>query len=215
MKIDVHTLLGEVDHQIELQDSVFSREPSLGSIYHAVRHELANRRVGTASTRTRSQVSGSDRKPWRQKGLGRARAGTRRSPLWKGGGIIFGPQPRDYSYRLPRKIRSLAMQSLLSQKLRDEALLIVEDFTIETGKTKDFVQRINPIFKGEKPERVVLIMKDNDAMVKRSASNLPWLSYLNYLRLSAHSLFYARRVIVMESAAKELSAFYTGETNGS
>src|SRR5690606_12784664 len=98
---------------IQLDDTVFNREVSQGSIYHAIRNELANARVGTHSTKTRSEVAGSHKKPWKQKGTGRARSGTKQSPVWVGGGISHGPKPRDYSYSIPRKIKRLAMVSLL------------------------------------------------------------------------------------------------------
>ena len=115
---------------IQLEDSVFARDVSEGAIYHAVRNELANMRVGTASTKTRSEVAGSHRKPWRQKGTGRARAGTFQSPVRVGGGIAFGPHPRDYSYKIPRKMKRLAMKSLLSLKTGSDDLLVVEDLTV-------------------------------------------------------------------------------------
>ena len=124
---------------VQLADHVFSREVSEGAIYHAIRNELANMRVGTASTKGRAEVSFSGRKMWRQKGTGRARSGSRRNPVWVHGGTIFGPKPRDYSYRLPRKMKRVALQSILTQKAKDGALIVVEDFEISSGKTKDMV----------------------------------------------------------------------------
>ncbi|TVR92320.1 MAG: 50S ribosomal protein L4 [Spirochaetaceae bacterium] len=196
---------GKEQKTIQLNDRVFGREYSEGAVYHAVRNELANARVGTAKTKSRSEVIGSRRKPWRQKGTGRARSGTRQSPVWVGGGTAFGPIPRDYSYRLPRKMKQTAFRSLLSKKLASGALVIVEDFQVESGKTKDLVGLLHGLCGGE---RSVLIMKDEDRMLKRAANNVPWLSYQVYSRLMAHDLFYARKIVVMESAAVELGVQY-------
>lgn len=190
---------------IQLDDTVFNREVSQGSIYHAIRNELANARVGTHSTKTRSEVAGSHKKPWKQKGTGRARSGTKQSPVWVGGGISHGPKPRDYSYSIPRKIKRLAMVSLLSLKNQTDALQVVEQFDIENGKTKDLAKVLENLGKNE---RTVFIITDEDAMVKRAGRNIPWLSTLSYNRLRAHDLFYAKRLIVLEGAAKKLNEFY-------
>ncbi len=205
MDTQVLSVDGEPKQTISLDDAVFSRAVSEGSIYHAIRNELANARVGTASTKTRSQVRGSTRKPWRQKGTGRARAGRRSSPLWVGGGVVFGPQLRDYGYKLPRTMKRVALKSILSMKAQQDALRVIEDFTVETGKTRDLVKILEPISEGR---RTVLIMKDEDAMVKRAARNIPWLRFLSYQRLCAHDLYYAERVILMESAAAGLAELY-------
>lgn len=188
-----------------LDDNVFAGKVSEGSIYHAIRNELANARVGTAATKTRSEVRGSTRKPWRQKGTGRARAGSRSSPIWVGGGTVFGPRPRDYGYKLPRTMKRVAMKSILSMKARDGALTVIEDFGIESGKTRDLVKILAPICE---EKRSVLVMNDDDVMLKRAARNIPWLRYLSYQRLCAHELYYAERVVVMQSAAEKLAEFY-------
>jgi len=205
MKAKVFSIQGEEIKDITLDDDVFARDINEGIIYYAVKNELANMRVGTASTKTRGEVRGSKSKPWRQKGTGRARAGRRRSPLWVGGGITFGPKPRDYSYTMPRKAKRLAMKSILSQKVKEESLKVIEDFTIESGKTRDLV-KILKNFTAD--ERTVLVLKDDDAMVKRAARNIPWLSFLTYNRMRAHDLFYGKHVLVMETAASNLNTFY-------
>ena len=208
MDMKVLSIAGEELRSITLADKVFGRPVSDGVIYHAVRNELANARVGTAKTKTRSEVAGSHRKPWRQKGTGRARAGTYQSPVRVGGGVAFGPRPRDYSYRMPRKMKRAAMMSLLSQKVKEDRLLVVEDFTVEDGKTK----RLAEIMRGlTSQERTVLILGDDDAMVKRAGRNIPWLSYLSYNRLRAHDLFYGQKVVLTESAAQKLNGFYGSE----
>ncbi len=198
---------GSARREIELADEVFGAEVSEGCIYHALRNEQANRRAGTAASKTRAEVKGSNAKPWRQKGTGRARAGHKRSPLWVHGGVIFGPQPRDYSYRLPRKVKRLAMRSLLSQKNAQERLLVMEDFTVESGKTKDLVailKKVNPQAQG----RTVIVLGKEDRVLRRAGRNLPDLTVLAYNRLSAHELFYASRLILLEQAAVGLGEFY-------
>ncbi len=205
MDAQLFSIEGKPKQTISLDDTVFARDVSEGSIYHAIRNELANARLGTASTKTRSEVRGSTRKPWRQKGTGRARAGRRSSPVWVGGGVAFGPRPRDYGYKLPRTMKRVAMKSILSMKARNEALSVVEDFTVESGKTRDLVKILAPLA-GER--RTVLVMKDDDPMVKRAARNVPWLRYLSYERLRAHDLYYAERVVFMQSAAEKLGELY-------
>jgi large subunit ribosomal protein L4 len=190
---------------IELSDAVFGREVSEGAVYYAVNAELANRRVGTAAVKGRSEVIGSRKKPWRQKGTGRARSGSRQSPVWVGGGVAFGPQPRSYRQRLPRKQKRAAMKSLLSLAAQDERLVIVEDFDVETGKTRDLMGVLRKLVP---EERTVLVLGDDGAMVRRAGRNIPWLRLLAFNRLSAHELFYARKVVLTEGAAQSLNEFY-------
>jgi large subunit ribosomal protein L4 len=211
MKTKVYKLDGSTAREIELVDAVFNREPSEGSIYHAIRNELANRRVGTASTKDRGEVQGSGKKPWKQKGTGRARAGHRRSPVWVGGGKVFGPKPRDYSYRLPRKVKRLAVASILSLKNQADCLRVVEDFTVQSGKTKDFVEAVSKIATAE---RTVIVLGGEDALIRRAGRNLPWLSFLAWNRLAAHDLFYARRLLVLEGAVGKLNELLGGDSDG-
>ena len=208
MEKKVFSLDNKEVRSIELNDNVFGCEVSEGTIYYAVNNELANRRVGTASTKTRSEVRGAKSKPWRQKGTGRARAGRRRSPLWVGGGITFGPRPRDYSYKMPRKMKRAAMKSILSLKAKDGSMKIVENFTVESGKTKELAAILSKIIE---KERTVLVLSEDDAMLKRAGANIPWLKFLSYNRLSAHELFYGKQVLVLEDAAKKLNDFYAGQ----
>ncbi|HCU29429.1 MULTISPECIES: 50S ribosomal protein L4 [unclassified Sphaerochaeta] len=206
METKVFSIDGSEVRSIELNDQVFNREVSDGSIYYAVNNELANRRVGTACTKTRAEVHYSNVKPYKQKGTGNARAGDKKSPIWVGGGTIFGPKPRDYSYTLPKKMKRLAMKSLLSLGVKEERLVVVEDFSIESGKTKDLNQIIKNFVKDE--SRTILILKDDDEMVRRAARNIPYLRVLSYNRLSAKELLYGRKLLVLEGAAKNLNDFY-------
>jgi large subunit ribosomal protein L4 len=201
----VLSIEGKEVKSIALDDSVFNREVSEGAIYHAIRNELANLRQGTASTKTRSEVKGSHRKLWKQKGTGRARMGTRQSPVWVGGGIAFGPKPRDYSYKMPRKLKRLAFKSILSLKNQNDNLLVVEDFNIEDGKTKNLASILKNLVADE---RTVLILRDEDRMIKRAGRNIPWLTTLSFDKLRAHDLFYGKKVLVLESAAQKLNEFY-------
>jgi len=196
---------GQEKSNIAVDDSVFGREVSEGSIYYAINNELANRRVGTASTKTRGEVRGSNAKPWRQKGTGNARAGDKKSPVWVGGGTVFGPKPRDYSYKMPKKMKRLAMKSILSLKVKNDSVRVVEDFTVESGKTRDLRKILENHVDGEK---TVMILKDDDKMLRRAGRNIPWLRMLTYNRLSAHTLFYGKKVILLESAVKKLNEFY-------
>jgi len=212
MKTQVYRLDGSAAREIELADAVFNREPSEGSIYHAIRNELANRRVGTASTKTRAEVHGSNKKPWKQKGTGRARSGDRKSPVWVGGGKIFGPKPRDYSYQLPRKVKRLAVASILSLKNQGDALRVVEDFSVPSGRTKDFVAAVAKLAAGG--ERTVIVLAGEDALIRRAGRNLPWLTFLAWNRLAAHDLFYARRLLVLEGAVGKLNGLLADGSEG-
>ena len=195
--------------EIELSDEVFARRVSEGSVYHAIRNELANQRVGTAKVKTRAEVAGSHKKPWRQKGTGRARAGTLQSPVRVGGGVAFGPQPRDYSYKMPRKAKRLAMKSLLSSKAKSGELVIVEDFEVSDGKTKTLAKVLSPLT-GNK--RSVFIVGGDEPVVKRAGRNIPWCTVLSFNRLRAHDLFYSQAVVITESAAKALGEMYADST---
>jgi large subunit ribosomal protein L4 len=201
----VYSKEGKELRTIALDDSVFAREVSEGCIWHAIRNELANARQGTAKVKTRREVKGSTAKPWRQKGTGRARAGRRKSPLWRGGGVVFGPQPRDYSYHIPKKVKRLAMKSILSIKAADEKFRVVEDFSVESGKTRDLAAILKN-FPGE--GRTVVILGEDDVLTKRAGGNIRDLRFLTYNRLRAHDLYYGDNILVLEGAAKKLGEFY-------
>ncbi len=208
MERKVVSLKGKELRSIELSDAVFGLPVNEDVIYYAINNELANLRLGTACTKDRGEVHGSNRRPYSQKGTGRARQGDYKSPLYVGGGTAFGPKPRDFSYALPRKMKRLALKTILSLKAQDGSLSVVEDFTVASGKTKDFVKAIEAIASDKDAARTVVILKDDDAAIKRAGRNLPWLSFLSFNRLRAHDLFYGRKVIVLESAAKQLNEFY-------
>lgn len=208
MEKKVYSVDGKELRTITLDDNVFGLPVNEDVIYYAINNELANKRVGTACTKGRAEVHGSNAKPYKQKGTGNARRGDKKSPLLVGGGTVFGPKPRDFSYTLPKKMKRLAMKSILSQKAQDDRLMIIEDFTVESGKTKDLVAILNHF---SKDERTVVVLKDDDRLIRRAGRNIPNLSFLSYNRLRAHDLFYGRKVIMLETAAKNLADFYKTE----
>ena len=205
MEKKVYSTSGKELRTITLDDKVFGLPVNNDVIYYAITNELANKRVGTACTKTRAEVHGSNNKPYKQKGTGNARRGDKKSPIMVGGGITFGPKPRDFSYAIPKKEKRLAMKTILSAHAQGDRLTVVEDFTIDSGKTKDLVAILNNF---AKDERTVLILKDDDEKIKQAGRNIPNLTFLSYNRLNAHDLYYGRKVIVLESAVANLSKFY-------
>lgn len=214
MEKKVYSTDGKELRTINLDDKIFGLPVNEDVIYYAITNELANKRVGTACTKGRAEVHGSNAKPYKQKGTGNARRGDKKSPIMVGGGTIFGPKPRDYSYALPKKEKRLAMKSILSLQAQSDRLTVVEDFTIESGKTKDLVKILTNLTQADKAAQVaketrtVILLKDDDKQIKRAGKNLPNVYFLSFNRLRAHDLFYARKVIMLEGAAKNLSEFY-------
>ncbi len=205
MEKKVYSVDGKELRTISLDDKIFGLPVNEDVIYYAITNELANKRVGTACTKTRAEVHGSNAKPYKQKGTGNARRGDKKSPIMVGGGTIFGPKPRDYSYYIPKKEKRLAMKSILSLQAQQDRLTVIEDFTIESGKTKDLVKILNNF---AKDTRTVILLKDDDRLLKQAGRNLPNVHFLSYNRLRAHDLFYARKIIALEGAVQKLSDFY-------
>ena len=205
MEQKVYSINGKESGTIELSDAVFGVQVSTGSIYHAIRNEAANRRVGTACTKTRAEVNYSNTKPYKQKGTGNARRGDKKSPIAVGGGTIFGPKPRDYSYSLPKKVKRLAMKSLLTLGVQEERLVVVDDFTT-AGKTKEIMAIIKAF--GTENQRTLIIMGSDDTMIRRAARNIPNVHVQAYDKLSAKELLYGRKILVLKGAASNLNSFY-------
>jgi len=205
MNCKVYSKEGKELRTIALNDDVFGLPVNEDLIWYAINNELANKRQGNACTKGRAEIHGSNAKPYKQKGTGRARRGDKKSPVLVGGGTIFGPKPKDFSYAIPKKAKRLALKSILSLKAQSDTLKIIEDFSIESGKTKDLAKLLDNFDPGL---RTVLILKDDDPKLKRAASNIPWVKYLSYNRLEAHELFYGRQVLMLETAAKNLNDFY-------
>jgi large subunit ribosomal protein L4 len=193
--------------EVELSDAVFGVELNEALIHAAVRNYMANRRQGTSATKTRGNVSGSGKKLWKQKGTGRARIASIRSPLWKGGGNVHGPQPRDWSYKLPKKMRRGALRSALSERLREGNLLIIEDFSIANPKTKEFVGTISGLGLAEskKPVKTLIVDSlDNENLI-RSSRNVQKTKVTNSYGLNIYDLLYHEKLLISRSAIQELN----------
>ncbi len=203
MTLDVLKIDGSISgDKINLSDSIFAIEPNDHAIYLSVKAFLANQRQGTSKSKERSEVSGGGKKPWKQKGRGGARAGTSRSPLWVGGGTIFGPRPRDYRQDLPKKVRRLARKSAFSYKAKDAQLLVVEDFNIEQPKTKEFSKILNALKVNGK--KVLLLTEANNPNVYKSGRNIPKVKVLEASKASTYDLLNNQILILQKSAVKEI-----------
>jgi len=172
--IDIVDITNKKIGEAQLPAEIFGEEAKPHLVYEVVKMQLANRRLGTACTKERSEVRGGGKKPWRQKGTGRARAGTTRSPLWKGGGTVFGPVPKDYSYTVSKKVRKSALTSVLSQKLKDNKLMVIDSIDLDSIKTKQFVLLMNNLNVSN-----ALIIDSNNENLKYSARNVPGFKVLN------------------------------------
>jgi large subunit ribosomal protein L4 len=168
--VKVKNLKNEEVGELELSDEVFGARLNKPLIYEAVKNYLANQRAGTSATKTRGDVSGSGKKLWKQKGTGRARIASLRSPLWKGGGNVHGPQPRDWSYKIPKKMRRGAIRSVLSERLREGGIIIVENFELQSHKTKDFVAALTGL--GLDRRTLIIDSLDNNNNLALSSRNL-------------------------------------------
>jgi large subunit ribosomal protein L4 len=186
--------------QPKLNDSIFGARTRAHLLHQAVVMQLANRRAGSAATKSKGFVRGGGKKPWRQKGTGRARAGSSRSPIWVGGGTTFGPRPRDYSYRMPRTARREALLSALSLKNRDGKLIVVDKLELDEAKTKRMVQALTEL----KVESAVIVIAQPDAKIERSARNLPKVKVLRVEGLNVYDLMRYEHLILTEAALQRL-----------
>ena len=187
----------------ELDDAIFGIQPNDHSIYLSVKAFLANQRHGTHKAKERAEVRGGGKKPWRQKGRGTARAGTTRSPIWIGGGTIFGPRPRDHRQKLPKKVRQLARKSALSYKAKDEQLIVVEDFTFEKPSTKDFISIMDALNLNGK--KILLLTGKNDINVYKSGRNISKISILEANKASTYDILNNQLLILQQSAVEAIS----------
>jgi len=184
--------------EIELSDSIFGVEIHEALIYEVVKMQMAARRLGTSSTKGRSDVRGGGRKPWRQKGTGRARAGTIRSPIWRGGGVTFGPKPRDYSFRVPKKMRKAALISALSMKAKEERILILRDFPMEEIKTKKFKEVIDRF--GLKS--ALFVLDKSNPVLEKSSRNLKEIKMMRTEGVNVYDLLKYDSLVLLEPAVK-------------
>jgi large subunit ribosomal protein L4 len=200
--VKVRNLKNEEIADLELSDAVFGAELNEGLIHAAVRNYLANSRQGTVGTKTRGDVSGAGRKLWKQKGTGRARIASLRSPLWKGGGNVHGPQPRDWSYNMPKKMRRGALRSALSERLREGNVIVLDGFTLGQAKTKDFVSSLATL--GLEGKTLIVDSLENENLLL-AARNVKRAKVINSFELNVYDLLYHEKLVLSRAAVEELA----------
>ncbi len=204
-KIDILGLDGKKVDSIELNDSIFGIEPNQNAIYDAVVMQRASLRQGTHSTKGRSQVRGGGKKPWRQKGTGRARQGSIRSPQWRGGGIVFGPTPRSYSYKINKKVRRLALKSVIAEKFQAGDLIVVENFNFDAPKTSQMADIIEKLNVQRKP---LITTSEYDQNVYLSTRNIPGALNLDVLGLNVLDIVNAHKLVLTKDAVAKLEEVF-------
>ncbi len=204
MKHDIVDIKGAAAGSVDLDDSVWAIEPNIAVMHQALLMQLANARQGTHDTKTRAEVSGGGRKPWRQKGTGRARHGSIRSPLWSGGGVVFGPHPRKYTQRMPRKMRRLAVRSALSAKVRDGRLTVVSGLDGIEPKTKAMISLLGGL--PESRSYLILLPEKNET-IERAAGNLKNVKTIRASYANVRDILKYERLIVSPEAIEHLEAF--------
>ena len=201
MKFDIVNLKGSKVSDLNADSNVFGIEPNIGAIRQAVLSEMTNMRQGTHSTKNRSNVKGGGKKPWKQKGRGVARAGTIRSPLWKGGGTVFGPEPHDYNHKLPKRLSKLARCSILSTKASEGNILVVEDFTINSHKTSAFVAIIESL--DLKNKKLTVLVSEYNENLDKSVRNLKNVYLIDAKKASSYDLIDCD-VLLIDKASIEI-----------
>ena len=206
--VKVRNLKNKEVGEVTLSETVFGVELNEALIHAAVMNYQANGRQGTSATKTRGNVSGSGRKLWKQKGTGRARIASLRSPLWKGGGNVHGPQPRDWSYKMPKKMRRGALRSALSERLREGNLIVVDEMIFESAKTKDFVNAISglSLATSKKPVKTLIIDSLDNANLIMSSRNVEKTKVTNSFGLNIYDIIYHEKLVISKAAIEELSA---------
>ena len=204
--LPVFDMSNEKVGDIELSAEIFDVEINEGLVHQAVVMQLASRRLGTHATKTRGMVRGGGRKPWRQKGTGRARVGSRRSPLWRGGGTIFGPHPRDYSFTMPRKQRRLALKCVLTDKVKGDNLIILDDLNFDEPKTKNFVA-FQKTF-GVDACKSLFITKEIIENVRRSSNNLQNAKNISSIQLNVFDILNCDKLFITKDAVAKIEEVY-------
>lgn len=197
---ELYNIKKEKIGEIELNDSLFRVTVNSHILHDIVRMQLANRRTGTASTKTRAEVRGSSAKPWRQKGTGRARSGHRRSPLWRGGGTVFGPKPRSYAYNLPKKVRKLGLRMALSSRFEEGLLTVLDDFKIDEIKTRTFVDIMGVL--GIK--NGLIVTSAQNEQLEKSSRNVPGFKVLSSNGLNVYDILLYEHIILAQSCISQL-----------
>jgi len=197
---ELKNIKNEKAGDVELNDSIFKVEVKEHIIHDIVRMQMANRRSGNACTKTRGEVRGSGAKPWRQKGTGRARAGTRKSPVWRGGGTAFGPKPRDFSYKLPRKVRKLGICMALSSRLSEDNLVVLDDFQLEQIKTKNFVEVMGTL----SIDNALIVTGTLNENLEKSSRNVHGFKVMSTKGLNVYDILLHRKVILIQDCLGKL-----------
>jgi large subunit ribosomal protein L4 len=190
----------------DLPDSIFSVDVRKGLLHEVVHNHLANKRQGTASTKTRGMVSGGGRKPYKQKGTGRARAGSNRSPLWKGGGTVFGPHPREYSYKLPKKVKWSALSSALSAKLVDGEVIIIDNISVTEPKTK----AVKGLLDNLGLRNVLIIVPERNDALELASRNIPRVNVARVNELNVYSILSHEKLLISRDAIEKMKEAYSG-----
>ena len=207
MKIDVFNINGEKAGSVDLDNKVYKVEPNIAAIRQAVLSELSNMRQGTHSSKNRSNVRGGGRKPWKQKGRGAARAGTIRSPLWKGGGVVFGPSPHKYHQKVTKKLSKLARKSLFSIKLSEKNISIINNLKLKDHKTSSAVRFINDL--GLKGKKVTILVNTLDSNFDLATRNLQYLYIVKASHVSSYDLIDCEHLIIEQESIKDLNRVLT------
>lgn len=204
-KVNVLNMLGEEIEEIQLNDKVFGVDIHEQAVHDVVKSQLASRRQGTQSVKTRTEVRGGGRKPWRQKGTGRARQGSIRAPHWVGGGVTFAPKPRDYSYKVPKKVRQLAMKSVLTSKALNSEIIVLEELNLEAPKTKEIVEMLENL---NAKKKALIVMDEKNENVIKSASNIPNVKTILIDALNVYDILNYDSFIITKAALKKVEEVY-------
>ncbi|MDK2804466.1 large subunit ribosomal protein L4 [Acetoanaerobium noterae] len=204
-KVDVLNINGQKVEELELSESIFAAEISEYAVYEVIKNHLANRRQGTQSAKTRAEVRGGGRKPWRQKGTGRARQGSTRSPQWIGGGVVFAPKPRDYSYSVNKKVRRLALKSVLTTKVNEGNLIVLDALEMNAPKTKDFIAMLSAVNAGKK---ALVVTAENSPNVVKSGRNIPGVDITFVNTLNVYDIMRHDSLIITKEAVRKTEEVY-------
>ena len=203
-KVSVLNMEGKQVDEIELNDAVFGVEVKENLVHQAVLSQLANDRQGTQKAKTRSEVSGGGRKPWRQKGTGHARQGSTRAPQWTGGGVVFAPVPRDYSFKMNKKEKRAALKSVLTDRVNENKFIVVDDIKFEAPKTKDFVKMMNNL----NVSKALVVLKDNDVNTAMSAKNIPTVKTALTNTINVYDILKYDVVVIDKAAVATIEEVY-------
>lgn len=197
---EVKNVKNEKAGEVELNDAIFGVEVKPHIIHDIVKMQLANRRSGNAHTKTKAEVRGGGAKPWRQKGTGRARAGSRTSPLWRGGGTVFGPRTKDYSYKLPKKVRRLGLCMALTSRLTEENLVVLDAFRLEEFKTRNFVE----VMKCLNLENALIVVAESDDKLEKSSRNVPGYKVIQTAGLNVYDILLHKKIVLVQDCLVKL-----------